>query len=567
MSRYPEIIAVFTLLIVIQANPGLGWEFSLKGQFNWEYDVYSQLGSRGFFGPFDIDESNNPLGYGGAIGSAASMNGWLGHDIGQISSGSDLAQAIIYMDVTPEFRLNQAVRIRGTYRIGSWATPSAPTSAGALVRSEYAEGMAPGILRSFSPGYWNTLWLTAQTPWGILVVGKRPAPFGMGLFLDAEDNADVPGVLLLTPFGPFRFGFIFTPWVLGSVDYFTLADKNAVHRAGIAGLLTYESGPLSFGVATRYFTFRTGPESATFQGTDDPVAPTGRFGVVPSETAVNWGIVFAKYNNGVFFANVEVDGLHGLTRNQKWLSSASGMLEGGRSRFAPTYVEHWRFATEIGLLAGPSKISLLYAWISGPDRRHGIRIDRQGDLRFVSTYSNVTLFRSYSLLLSYDYGMGNNSITVDSAHGYVTDANVLGARLDYAVASNLNVFGTFFNANRLSHGYGWGFIRPQYDEPAGRFTGRVQYLEGDQFSNGSPSIPDSNLGYELDWGFSWKLLEGYVLQSTFGIWQPGKWFSYACVDRSNPGWKNPGPGNNFGITPNRSIDPVFGMEILLMAEF
>jgi hypothetical protein len=163
--------------------------------------------------------------------------------------------------------------------------------------------------------------------------------------------------------------------------------------------------------------------------------------------------------------------------------------------------------------------------------------------------------------------MGNNSITVDSAHGYVTDANVLGARLDYAVASNINVFGTFFYANRLSHGYGWGFIRPECDEPAGRFTGRVQYVEGDQLFNGAPSIPDSNLGYEFDWGLSWKLLEGYVLQTTLGIWQPGKWFNYACVDRSNSGWKNPGPGNSFGIRPNRSIDPVFGMEVILMAEF
>lgn len=565
-KRLPTVIAL-GLVIAVQVNHGFGWEFSLKAQFNWEYDAYSQLGSKGFFGPFDIDASNNPGGYGGTLGSGASMNGWLGHDVGQISSGSDLALATIYMDLYPEFRLNQAVRIRGAYRIGSWATPFAPISAGALVRSEYAEGMAPGILRSFSPGYWNTLWLTAQTPWGVVGVGKRPAPFGIGLFLDAEDNADFPGVLLMSPYGPFRLGFVFTPWLLGSIDYFTLSDKNAVHRVGIAGFLTYESGPLSLGIATRYFTFRTGPESATFQGSDDPVAPTGRFGVVPSETTVNWGIVFAKYNNGRFFANAEIDGLHGLTRNQKWLSSASGILEGGRSRFAPIYVEHWRCAAELGVMAGPLKISLLWAWIAGPDRRHGIRIDRQGDLRFVSMFSNVSVFRPYSLLLSYDYGTGNNSITVDSAHGYVTDANTWGARLDYALASNLNASFSFFWADRLSHGYGWGFIRPAHDEPAGRFTGRVQYLEADRFVDGAPSIPDRNLGYEFDWGLSWKLLEGYVLQTTFGIWQPGKWFNYACVDRSNPGWKNPGPGNNFGIRPNRSIDPVFGMEVLLMAEF
>lgn len=91
------------------------------------------------------------------------------------------------------------------------------------------------------------------------------------------------------------------PWLLGRVDYFTLTDKNAVHRVGIVDFLTYESGPIVLGITTRYFSFHPVPESATFQGTDDPVGPTGRFEVVPSETKVNLEIIFANYNNRVFF--------------------------------------------------------------------------------------------------------------------------------------------------------------------------------------------------------------------------------------------------------------------------
>jgi len=497
------------------------------------------------------------------------MNGWLGNQIGQLSSGSDIAIAQMYMLLEPEFRLNEAVRVRGTYRIGSWANPESRTSEGLLVKSRYPEGLAPGVQRSFSPGYWNTLWVSAQTPWGIIVAGKRPGPFGMGLTFDAEDNTDALGILLMIPFGPFRFGINCAPWSPSPSNfaYYTLSDKNAERPIDIAGGMTYDVTNVSFGLGGRYFRFHVGPESASFQGTDAP--PTGRFAVIPSNAAVTDGAVYLKYNNGRLFANTEVAWIVGLTRNQKWLSSDSGLLDGGKSLFAPTYVDHWRFAAEIGVLAGPVKLSLLWAWIPGPDRRHGVRIDRQADVRFVSQFSNVTLFRLYSLLLSYTYGSGNNSFTADSANGYMTDANAYGLRLDYALASNLNVFGTFFWAERLSHGYGWGFMRPEYtfSAPNPRFTGAVQYVEIDQFTDGPPSIPDSNLGYEFDWGIGWKLLDGYTLNATLGVWQPGKWFYFACIDRSVANWKNPSAANNFGANPSRAIGPVFGLEISMNAEF
>jgi len=315
------------------------------------------------------------------------------------------------------------------------------------------------------------------------------------------------------------------------------------------------------------FDFIQGLNRLLFKAPTGP--PTGRFGVIPTDTAVTNGTVYAKYCNGRFFANSELAWVVGITRNQKWLSSDSGTMDGGRSIFAPTYVEHWRFAAEAGVLFGPAKVSLLWAWIPGPDRRHGVRIDRQGDLRFVSQFSNVTLFRPYSLLLSYTYGGGNNSFTTDSANGYMTDANAYGARLDYALAANFVIFTSLFHAERASHGYGWGFIRPEYamSEIPPRFTGAVQYVELDNFTTGAPSIPDSSLGYEADFGLAWKLLEGYTLKGTFGVWQPGKWFNFACVDRSANNWKTPDPGNRYGTDPDRRIDPVWGMEITMCAEF
>ena len=152
------VLSVILVSIVGFSEKASGYEFSMTGIMTWKYASYSQLGSKGFFGPFDTDASGaGPDGYGGSIGSAASMNGWLGHEMqsmptlsgyGEISSGSDLALATIYMTIYPELRLTEALRIRGSYRIGSWETPYNPTSPGTMVRSEYPEGMAPGVLRS-----------------------------------------------------------------------------------------------------------------------------------------------------------------------------------------------------------------------------------------------------------------------------------------------------------------------------------------------------------------------------------------------------------------------------------
>ena len=305
----------------------------MTGIMTWKYASFSQLGSNGFFGPLDTDASDTgpvPINYGGSKRSAASMNGWLGHelqsmptggdwllrtsilwpgtattpatrDYGEISSGSDLALATFYMTIYPELRLTEALRIRGSYRIGSWETPYAPNSRGSMVRSEYPEGLAPGIHRSFSPGYRETLWASLQTPWGLVVFGKRPGPFGTGLLFDGNDNADAVGIMLMTNYGPFRVGINVAPWVLGSPSYYTLSDKNAARQLDLGAGMTYDSGPISAGSGARVWKFHTGPESATYQGDDiaPPTGPTGRYAVIPTDTVITDGLVYFKYFNGV----------------------------------------------------------------------------------------------------------------------------------------------------------------------------------------------------------------------------------------------------------------------------
>ena len=108
-------------------------------------------------------------------------------------------------------------------------------------------------------------------------------------------------------------------------------------------------------------------------------------------------------------------------------------------------------------MAGPAKASFMYAWLPGPDRRHGVLIDRQP---YFYGFANHGLFMPYSLVMNFYYGGGLNLYNLNT-DGYMNDASIFAGRLDYAVASNLNVFSSFCWADRASGaGYGWGFIRP-----------------------------------------------------------------------------------------------------------
>ena len=252
---------------------------------------------------------------------------------------------------------------------------------------------------------------------------------------------------------------------------------------------------------------------------------------------------------------------------------------------------------ELGVVTGPTKLGFLVAFSPGLDRRNGAYIDRQpaGFLR-QPTLSNelagITIWRQYAYLLPYVYGSGLagyrrelidtpdyfSNFSYDrfnqglNQEGYMLDALVLAGRLDYAVASNLNVFATFFTAERVSKGYPWGFISPQYSSVPNieyfynnsGYTGNVML---DLTTNSlAPSIPDTSLGYEIDLGLGWKLLENWKVEVVGSRWQPGRWFSYACIDKSTT-WRTPNQFNNYGTNPGKTIDPIMALRVDLTSNF
>jgi hypothetical protein len=141
-----------------------GWVstgFILAQKRGW----YGQRGKSGFFGPYNIDN-----GYGTRT---ANFNFWNGGQFDtNITTSSSAGWSYFEVEFEPTFRVNQAIRVNGKYRIASYGEP---------VNEDYLTENAPGLNTAISEGQWTLFWLTAQTPWGQFAIGKRPWSFGMGL--------------------------------------------------------------------------------------------------------------------------------------------------------------------------------------------------------------------------------------------------------------------------------------------------------------------------------------------------------------------------------------------------
>jgi len=552
-------------------TPAFGWEFNMEGAFKWRWYWSGQLGSEGFFGIYDRPDLGT-LGVG-PVGNLTNANFWAGrNNLGSLSTqanfgvpgqtdiktGHDASVQTMWMDMDPEIRINQVVRIRGRYHVGEWGTQN---------NSENPNSQNAGMQNAFSEGQWYLLWFTAQTPWGILAVGKRPFSFGLGTMLDGtyETSSDV--VLLVAPYGPFRVGLGGYPWRSGALYVGDLADKSGARNPETGGFVTYTAGSLDIGLFGIYIFAHQGAEAASAAGVGSLAS---RRAATTTDIADWLGCYYVKYNNGRLFLNAEAS--HYL-RTQKFQSSmdatpggAATVTAGGfGSSLAPDYLEDWRFVTIVGAVCGPLKVSGLWFRSEGLDRRAGVLIDRQGYFLLGGrpVLSNTVLLLPYSWLLAHQYGGGNNAFGLSSNDGGLYDAIAFAARVDYALAANLNTWASFIWADRSGKSYPWGYIsvnanyNTTYNNTPGGFVGPLA----------APSIPDANLGWEVNLGLDWRLLEGLRLEALAGYWQPGKWFNYACVDLGVPNWNTPNQASNWGINPARNIGAVMGGYVSFVTEF
>ncbi len=598
---------VVVVAIWMAGGPAFAWEFSMRGELKWNiYNLWCG-GSYQLFGPHDADAGAGPRGY-----ALNNRNLWGGvNDFYNRFYSSYAAVQTTYMDLYPQIRINRALRISSKLRIGSEDAEAA---------GEYRNNSHfPGTDRAFGEVYVSQLWVTADVPWGVVLFGKRPATFGIGTWFSSA-NTTTESLALIVPYGPFRFICSYFPvrpahWWAGDHLFFGYddlplvdasrsnwarinrvpeGDDASVHRSPEFGVgLTYQSGSFEMGAYYHHVRWHAGPEAYS----------DIQFVMVPRDFEASWGVLYTKYNNGRFFFNAELDAFYGTVRNghsQLYVSPYNDspfvdfQAPDSGSVFQSTYTEMLRAAIETGLIFGPTKITAMWAWIPGFDRRHGIYIDRQpnsvwlaenaqntpfvehkrppGMITLDANYANAGFFKPYSYLLAFQYGSGvgtgtglvggDDPKTDLNRDGQMLDANVYAARIDYAVAANLNLWVSFLWAERLSHGYGWGHIG---------ITGFPEHPEYDNrgsFNAPSPAIPDNFLGYEWNIGFAWKLLEGLTLEWRLAYWQPGDWWKFAVVSKSNPNWADPDDDPVlFGTWPDRAIDPIYGMEIVTTVAF
>jgi hypothetical protein len=133
--------------------------------------------------------------------------------------------------VYPKLKVNEALSIQGSYRIGSWADPSQDTSLALLNFSRYLNSQAPGIARSFSPGYWNIWYATAILPWGSISVGKQLNTISLGFIIDTSENTNEGGLMRTLWSLQHRFSILCMGPGKG-VNYPLKADRTAAAQLG-----------------------------------------------------------------------------------------------------------------------------------------------------------------------------------------------------------------------------------------------------------------------------------------------------------------------------------------------
>lgn len=605
------IVVITSLLLTVTRSPA--WEVNLKGDWLWVYDYFDQYGRAGFFGTYDqTSQADNINPDGPKFNSMNSFVGFRTIDGEQygLVTGTDASLQWMRMEFRPEIKVTQAITFRALYQIGSGVSPY----------GVYANSTAMGTYNPIASGTWTYWGLTAQIPWGYLSAGKRPLVWGMGALYD-QRNASTEPLGITVFYGPFKATFAIHPWQ-GQAWINSMAGRNVISTTLGAGpqstldtmpsgtityrlfdndrkrnfhpviLFAFSTGNYDAGVAWEYMAIHNGPGGAS-NNANTKIART-------YDAVYEDGSIYLKYNNGKFFFNNELAWFRNEQHVQPGAENELDYTDGGGSRFAPYYNETWKYVAECGVIAGPAKLSLFYSWAPGPDRRHGVWINKQSweNAANGSNFASTQAFLPYSLLMGYQYGSGLNAID-RNGEGYITDASSLAVRLDYALAANLNIYGTLVHATRVSKGWGWGCLVPTSDGPNGGgrvlllgqqvtpVTGVILTAPQNDYLNPAPSIPDDSLGWEISFGLDWKLLETLTATFRSAYWRPGQWFKYACVDKSlatkveniprqgtavvtyiSPKSSSffAAPGG-WAINPNREIDPIYGFQGMIQISF
>jgi hypothetical protein len=525
--------------------------------------------------------------------------------------GSDASYNDSRLTLRPTFRLNPAVRLSAVYTIGGmrnkykmnnvvedkipwlpvgWGMSGSFGLGAAPLERHYMAGSSVNAYDG-TPGTWEQFRLTAHFPWGLWSIGLKDFPFGTGATLGENTRAE--HFLWVTPYGPFRF--LWAVWLSNgrfAQSWASVPDQDTKPSLYEGFGLTYDAGALSMGWATilRMFHQKRGALPVMAQinpillntpsiilgnaslgleyfnlppGTGDPFSDQV---ALDETTLIN--VAYAKFNNGRFFANAEYSWVNVDTTFPSNFYAVPG--DGaGNLPLGPVHVEANHFFGEAGVMAGPSKLSLMYARASGPVLNNGNRTKVYGAYPI-----NYQAMEPYEFLMFTTFAGGNNGgwnptdVTfVSEDHGMMSDGYCLAGRLDYAVAANLNVYGSYIWAHRLERA---GFLNGGVIDTGNGSRTKNRFAPPEwqpgtllqRYGGTTPFVPDGFIGWEANVGVDWKLLENLTFKMRYSYWKPGEWFDYAYQ-----AWGTfPGVGVDDGtIVKGRS--PINAFQATVLAEF
>ncbi len=551
MKRFWTIL-VAGLVLVAVAAPAFAWEFQMKGEYEYRLKWFSRTGGTDLFGVASVQD-NPPVGgpagaafrvglagpnfYGTSLAGAAVASNGAGVRIGR--GGFSMWDSDAYyndsrMTLQPVIRINPAIRLHGVYTIGGYRNRylmnAGAASAGTpSLERYYMHQTSDNAYDTASIGSWEQFRATVQLPYGVLSIGAKDFPLGTGATTSFATRSE--SFLLVLPYGPIRM--LPALWLARSsvLSGWQTTPDSGVKPSVFAGfIMTYDSGPCSLGAGViwrqQHLNAAFAPNNTAALGALSP-GPVGTGGL--DQNLLFWEYFF-KYNNGRFMLAAEYSF---ATLDQYYLgrSTIPAAVVGGPTRkglSGEVHNEYNHWFIEAGAVAGPAKVRLLYAGASGP-----VLNDNNPTKNYQPYGINYQAMQPYEFLMFNTYGGGNqafsNLLMPNDGHGLMADAFCFAGRADYAVASNLNVYGSYIWAHRLEAA---GAFAGGVASTGGAGTGTAAAAQAWKQLNGwganpNPYVDDGFIGWEANAGVEWKLLEGMNMFLRYSYWQPGGWFNQA----------------------------------------